>query len=133
MEKIKIEEVVVEDNSISAKAREGMVSDIENYLKSIPKLHKGICYLHKYFLKECLKCKYLGHLYNMTWWFQTYELELNHVVSINNLDVEEVQEVIEELLERYDSYDDTLDRMLEEIVDRFNRVDEYEVFEHWER
>lgn len=110
-----------------------MISDVKNYLNGNPKLHKETSYLHGHFLKEYLKCKTLGHLYNMTWEFQTYELELNHLVRINRLDNEKIQNEVNRLLDKHKNCDNTLDKILEEIVDCFNVIEEYEVFEHWKK
>lgn len=133
MEKIKIGKIIVEDDAINSKSRDRMVDDIEKYIKRISVVHDGMCCLHSYFLKEYLKCKYLSHVYQLSLDVQNFELEILYILKINNLDVEEVEEAIEDLLEKYDICDDTLDRMLEEIVERFNKVEEYEIFEHWER
>ena len=62
----------------------------------------------------------------MTWRFQTYEIELNYIAKINGISVEKMKNLVSELIEKYYNEEGTLDLMIEEVVEKYNQVEEYE-------
>lgn len=128
---VRIGEVKVIDDSIDEKSRNRKIEDVEKYLKGEAVIHNGECYLHDYFLKEYKRCTYLSWVYNLTWKCNTYEIELNHIAKINGISVDKMQKIVSELIEKYYNEEGTLDLIIEELIEKHNKVENYELFEHW--